>query len=111
MTQEDVLHILQEAGHIYTNVVSIVPKQLGSRKKITCFLLNTQDRYCVLFASEAKSRILKGEFDTLEKLSEKIVHLKNIALSEKIYMHKAPICSKALEYAQKLDWKVICVSV
>lgn len=109
MLKEEVFDVLQKNGFFYDTLESVSTKELKSRKKIECFFGLQKDEYFVLFCSTARSRVLKGEFEKLETLSTSMASLKNVKLQNKIYCSSAPFCSKALQYAQDLGWRVFHV--
>lgn len=109
MVEKRVYALLRDNGYVFDELQFIHVKELGSRKKIECFMGIKDDKYFALFFSVAKSRVLKGEFDKLEVLVAKMSSLKDVKIEDKFYFYGAPICSKALKYAQDLGWRVIHV--
>lgn len=109
MLKEEVCDVLQKNEFLYETFESVSIKELKSRKKIECFFGLYEDEYFALFYSTTKSRVLRGEFEKLETLSTSMANLKNVKLQNKIYCSSAPFCSKALQYAQDLGWRVFHV--
>lgn len=111
MLKEKISTILQENNYLYKSLEKVETKELGSRKKIDSFLGEGARGSFVLFYSATKSRVLKGDIDSLELLAHKLSSLKGVVLREKFYISCAPFCSKATQYALTLGWRVVHVSL
>lgn len=111
MLKKKIALILQVNNYLHDSLEQVDTKELGSRKKIDSFFGKNENEYFALFFSGTKSRVLKGEFDKLELLADKLSKLKSVVFGEKIYLSCAPFCSKATQYALNLGWRVIHVSL
>lgn len=87
----------------------VLLKDLGSRKKLKCFYLETTNGNTLLFCSLGKSRILKKEIDSLEELCSTFSEKFDKKYTKKLFLHTCPICSKALKFGQSIGWEIVHV--
>lgn len=91
------------------NLEEIPLSLIKSRKKVKCFYGLHENKQTIFFISNSKSRILKKEFIALNDLVKKLETLKKI--EHKVYFFVAPICSKALDFANEDGWEIKNVSM
>ena len=104
---KEVSEILVDSDILCPKLEPISPKELNSRKKISCFFGVNRDRYfCFIILVSKKSRVLKKEAMELEELWERAKTLKDTNIPNKTLLLKAPICSKALNLLEELGWRV-----
>ena len=85
----------------------IIPKEIGSRKKIEIYLgVNLKGFYCLIFKLKKKSRVLQKEAKELMLLHEKIETYKETKIVKKYIWIDAPLCSKAKVLLEENGWKV-----
>ena len=85
----------------------IIPKEIGSRKKIEIYLgVNLKGFYCLVFKLKKKSRVLQKEAKELMLLHEKIETYKETKIVKKYIWIDAPLCSKAKVLLEENGWKV-----
>lgn len=111
MKNNELILFLNKNGFNLSNWEEIPMKSLNSRKKMTCLFGLSNKKSIAIFANFGKSRVLKKDIEILQDLSKKLENLKHLDIENKIYILNAPICSKALLFAKKDNWKVLHVSL
>ncbi|HFU76229.1 MAG TPA: hypothetical protein ENK66_08295 [Arcobacter sp.] len=98
---------LQNNGITFETIVSIEPKQLGSRKKILildCIDIN-KDSYAIFF-TEQKSRFIQKTAQDIFALQTKLQEdTKNVYKNNIIFIN-APLCSKAKKLIEDNNWSL-----
>lgn len=85
----------------------ILPKEIGSRKKIEIYVgVNLKEFYCLVLKLKKKSRVLQKEAKELMLLHEKIESYKETKILKKYIWIDAPLCSKAKALLEEDAWKV-----
>jgi hypothetical protein len=85
----------------------IMPKELGSRKKVSLYLgLDLKGYYALVMEVEKKSRVLRKEAAELMLLHEKLEKYIDSKITKKYILIKAPLCSHAKAMLEENGWKV-----
>ena len=103
-----IVEYLQSKNLIFKSLKEIMPKELGSRKKIELYLgVDLKGYYTLVMKVEKKSRILRkevGEFILLHEKFEKYIDSK---ITKKYMIIKAPLCSQSKSFMlEECGWKV-----
>jgi hypothetical protein len=92
---------------IFKSLQEILPKELGSRKKVSLHLgVDLKGYYAVVMQLEKKSRILRKETGDLMALHEKLEKYVGSNITKKYILIKAPLCSHAKAMLEENGWKV-----
>lgn len=98
---------LNDKNIIFKSLREIMPKELGSRKKISLYLgVNLKGYYALVIQLEKKSRVLRKEAADLIGLHEKVEIYINSKVTKKYVIIKAPLCSHAKTMLEEHGWKV-----
>ena len=93
---KDIIDYLNKKNIICKRFKEILPKALGSRKKVDIFVgINLKGYYCSIFLIKKKSRILQKEVLELISLHEKLEIHEDTKIKKKYISIDAPLCSKA----------------
>lgn len=85
----------------------VLPKELGSRKKVALYVgVDLKGYYCLLMKLTKKSRVLRKEANDLMLLHEKMESYKDTKIMKKYLWIEAPLCSKAKALLEDNGWKV-----
>ena len=104
---KEIVEFLQQKNIIFKSFKEIVPKEIGSRKKVGLYIgVDLKGYYALVILLEKKSRVLQKEAKELMALHEKIeVHIES-KINKKYIIIKAPLCSKAKALLEESGWKV-----
>jgi len=92
---------------ICKSLETVLPKALGSRKKVELYVgVDLKGFYCLVIKLSKKSRVLRKEADELMQLHEKIETYKDTKILKKYIWIQAPLCSKAKALLEVNTWKV-----
>ncbi len=92
---------------IFKSLKEILPKELGSRKKVTLHLgVDLKGYYALVMELEKKSRVLRKEAADLMELHEKVEKYVGSKITKKYIVIKAPLCSHAKAMLDEHGWKV-----
>jgi hypothetical protein len=84
-----------------------MPKELGSRKKVSLNLgIDLKGYYALVMEVEKKSRVLRKEAGELMLLHEKLEQYVESKITKKYILIKAPLCSHAKAMLEENGWKV-----
>jgi hypothetical protein len=98
---------LNHKNIIFKSLQEIMPKELGSRKKISLYLgLDLKGYYSLVMEVEKKSRVLRKEAGELMLLHEKLEQYVDSKITKKYMIVKAPLCSHAKAMLEEHGWKV-----
>ncbi len=98
---------LNHKNMIFKSLKEILPKELGSRKKVSLYLgVDLKGYYALVMSLEKKSRVLRKEVEDLTGLHEKVEQYIDSKVSKKYIIIKAPLCSKAKAMLEEKGWKV-----
>ena len=104
---KEIVEYLQNKNLIFKSLKEIMPKELGSRKKVQLYLgIDLKDFYTLVMGIEKKSRILRKEVNELIDLHEKLEKYIDSKITKKYIIIKAPLCSKAKALLEDRGWKV-----
>ena len=107
MDMKEIVEYLHSKKLIFKSLKEIMPKELGSRKKVQLYIgINLKDYYALVMAVEKKSRILRKEANELMLLHEKLEKYIDSKITKKYIIIKAPLCSKAKVLLEEHGWKV-----
>lgn len=103
---KQIVEYLQEKNHIFKSLKEVMPKELGSRKKIRLYLgVDLKGYYTAIFYVQKKSRVLKKEVLEYQILHKKLEKYKETAIKKKYMLINAPLCSKAKIQLEMEGWK------
>jgi hypothetical protein len=98
---------LNQKGMIFKSLKEIMPKELGSRKKLSLYLgVDLKGYYALVMQLEKKSRVLRKEAGELMELHEKVEKHMDSRITKKYILIKAPLCSHAKAMLEENGWKV-----
>lgn len=98
---------LNQKGMIFKSLKEIMPKELGSRKKVSLHLgIDLKGYYALVMQLEKKSRVLRKEAAELIELHEKAEKHIDSKITKKYILIKAPLCSHAKAILEENGWKV-----
>jgi len=98
---------LNHKNIIFKSLQEIMPKELGSRKKVSLNLgIDLKGYYALVIEMEKKSRVLRKEANELMLLHEKLEQYIGSKITKKYMIVKAPLCSHAKAMLEENGWKV-----
>ena len=98
---------LNRKDMIFKSLKEVMPKELGSRKKVTLHLgIDLKGYYALVMQLEKKSRVLRKEAADLIELHEKVEKHIDSRITKKYILIKAPLCSQARAMLEENGWKV-----
>jgi len=98
---------LNHKNIIFKSLKEIMPKELGSRKKVSLYLgVNLKGYYALVMEVEKKSRVLRKEAAEFMHLHEKVEKYIDSKITKKYVLIKAPLCSHAKAMLEENGWKV-----
>jgi hypothetical protein len=98
---------LNHKNIIFKSLQEIMPKELGSRKKILLYLgIDLKGYYALVMEVEKKSRVLQKEAGELMLLHEKLEQYVESKITKKYILIRAPLCSHAKAMLEENGWKV-----
>jgi hypothetical protein len=98
---------LNHKNIIFKSLQEIMPKELGSRKKVSLYLgVDLKGYYALVMEVEKKSRVLRKEAGDLMLLHEKLEKYIGSNITKKYILIKAPLCSHAKGMLEENGWKV-----
>ena len=107
---KNIVEYLQTKNIIFKSLKEIIPKELGSRKKIHIYVgVDLKGYYTDVMVLEKKSRVLRKEASELMVLHEKLEKYIDSTIKKKYMIIKAPLCSKAKALLEESGWKVFDV--
>lgn len=102
-----IVEFLNHKNIIFKSFKEILPKALGSRKKVALYLgIDLKGYYALVMVLEKKSRVVRKEAEELIVLHEKVESYIESKVTKKYIMIKAPLCSKAKAMLEEKGWKV-----
>ncbi len=104
---KSIVDYLQQKNIIFKSFKEIMPKELGSRKKVQLFVgVDLKGYYALVMNLEKKSRVLRKEVGELMALHEKLERYIDSKIMKKYILIKAPLCSHAKAMLEENSWKV-----
>ena len=104
---KEIVEYLHSKNLIFKSLKEILPKEIGSRKKIALYLgVDLKAYYTLIMRIEKKSRIFQKEATELMALHEKVESYIGSKITKKFMIIKAPLCSKAKALLEENGWKV-----
>ena len=101
------VEFLNHKNIIFKSLQEIMPKELGSRKKVSLYLgIDLKGYYAFVMEVEKKSRVLRKEASELMLLHEKLEQYVDSKITKKYMIVKAPLCSHAKAMLEENGWKV-----
>ena len=98
---------LNHKNIIFKSLQEIMPKELGSRKKVSLYLgIDLKGYYALVMEVEKKSRVLRKEVGELMRLHEKLEQYVESKITKKYILIRAPLCSHAKAMLEENGWKV-----
>jgi len=98
---------LNHKNIIFKSLQEIMPKELGSRKKVSLYLgIDLKGYYALVMEVEKKSRVLRKEAGELMRLHEKLEQYVESKITKKYILIRAPLCSHAKAMLEENGWKV-----
>ena len=104
---KELVEKMAQKNLICKSLEEVLPKILGSRKKVGLFVgVDLKGYYCLLIKLTKKSRVLRKEAEELMLLHGKIENYKDTKILKKYLWVQAPLCSKAKVFLEDNGWKV-----
>lgn len=104
---KELVEYLNRKHLIFKSLKGIMPKELGSRKKVLLHLgVDLKGYYALVLQMEKKSRVLRKEAAELMLLHEKLERYIGSRVTKKYIIIKAPLCSHAKTMLEEQGWKV-----
>ncbi len=104
---KDLVEYLNHKNIIFKSLKEILPKELGSRKKVSLYVgIDLKGYYALVIQVEKKSRVLRKEAAEFLALHEKLEAYMDSKVTKKYIIIKAPLCSKAKALLEENGWKV-----
>ena len=104
---KEVVGFLQQKNIIFKSFKEIMPKEIGSRKRVSLYIgVDLKKYYALVMLLEKKSRVLQKEAKELMALHEKLEKHIDSKINKKYIIIKAPLCSKAKALLEENGWKV-----
>ena len=101
---------LQQKNIIFKSFKEVIPKKLGSRKKVEIYLgVDLKGYYTIVMYIEKKSRVLRKEVVEFMILHEKLECYIDSKIKKKYIIIDSPICSHAKKMLEDNSWKVFIV--
>ncbi|MBE0494932.1 MAG: hypothetical protein IBX45_00835 [Campylobacterales bacterium] len=102
-----VVDTLLSKGVVCRSLTPIPLKELGSRKRVECYLgVGLDSRYLCVWRREGKARVLGAEAVLFEELVMRLEALRNHRVLIKILLTDAPVCSKTEALMRKNGWRI-----
>jgi len=107
MCMKEVVEFLQQKNIIFKSFKEIMPKEIGTRKRVSLYIgVDLKKYYALVMLLEKKSRVLQKEAKELMALHEKLEKHIDSKINKKYIIIKAPLCSKAKSLLEENSWKV-----
>jgi activator of 2-hydroxyglutaryl-CoA dehydratase len=104
---KEIVEFLQQKNIIFKSFKEVIPKEIGSRKKVGLYVgVDLKSYYTLVMLLEKKSRVLQKEANELIVLHEKLEKHIDSKINKKYIIIKAPLCSKAKALLEENGWKV-----
>ncbi|PHS34419.1 MAG: hypothetical protein COA92_00550 [Sulfurovum sp.] len=104
---KSIVEFLQKKQIIFKSFKEVMPKELGSRKKVGIYVgVNLKGYYADVMWLEKKSRVLRKEVEELMLLHAKLETYIDSSIKKKYMIIKAPLCSKARALLEENTWTV-----
>ncbi len=104
---KEIVEFLQQKNIIFKSFKEIIPKEIGSRKKVGLYVgVDLKGYYTLVMQLEKKSRVLQKEVKELMTLHEKLEKYIESKINRKYIIIKAPLCSKAKALFETEGWIV-----
>jgi len=104
---KEIVEQMNTKNLVCKSLQNIIPKEIGSRKKIEIYLgVDLKEFYCLVLKLKKKSRVLQKEAKELMLLHEKIERYKDTKIMKKYIWIDAPLCSKAKALLEENGWRV-----
>ena len=104
---KEVVEFLQQKNIIFKSFKEIMPKEIGTRKRVSLYIgVDLKKYYALVMLLEKKSRVLQKEAKELMALHEKLEKHIDSKINKKYIIIKAPLCSKAKSLLEENSWKV-----
>ena len=104
---KETVEFLQQKNIIFKSLREIMPREIGSRKKIDLYIgVDLKGYYTLVMQIEKKSRILQKEARELMAMHTRIEDYIDSKIIKKYIIIKAPLCSKAKALLEENSWKV-----
>ena len=92
---------------LFKEIKEVVPKELGSRKKIAIFVATAVSKdYYAIFILDGKSRFIRKNAEDLIELCEKLANFEEHNFKKKELLISSPLCSKAKKFLKENKWSV-----
>ena len=101
------VEFLTQKNLIFKSFKEVLPKELGSRKKVQLFIgVNLESYYIFVMKVEKKSRVLSKEIEEFFALHEKLEKHIDSKIKKKYIIIESPLCSKAKKLLEEHQWRV-----
>jgi len=104
---KEIVEFLQQKNIIFKSFKEIVPKEIGSRKRVGLYVgVDLKGYYALVMVVEKKSRVLRKEVQELMVLHENLERYIDSKINKKYIIIKAPLCSYAKAMLEENGWRV-----
>ena len=104
----NIIDICRQHGKVFSRLSLVLPKELGSRKRVGLYLgVDLKKYYTMLIYISKKSRILRKETMELMELHSRLEKYNDSKIVKKCMIIDAPLCSKAKALMLDEGWDVI----
>ncbi len=104
---KEIVEYFQQKGILFKSLKAVLPKALGSRKKITIWVgVDLRGYYVSVMLLQKKSRVLRKEVEGLIALHTTLEHYVDSAIKRRHIIICAPLCSKAKALLQEHSWVI-----
>lgn len=104
---KEIVEYLNNKNIMCKSLQTVLPKVLGSRKKVDLYVgVNLKDYYCLIMKLKKKSRVLRKEVYELIELHERIEKYMDTKIKKKYIIIEAPLCTHAKAMLEEYGWMV-----
>jgi len=104
---KEIVDYLNKKNIICKNLKPILPKELGSRKRVEIYIgVNLKGYYCSVFVIKKRSRIVRKEAFEIIGLHEKLEEYMDTKVFKRYIYIDAPLCSHAKSIMIESGWTI-----
>jgi hypothetical protein len=102
-----IVEYLEKKNLIFKTLKPILPKELGSRKRVGIYLgVDLDGYYAIILQLEKRSRVVQKEAQELMVLNQQLMQVIDSNIPKKYITIQAPLCSKAKALFESQSWVV-----
>ena len=104
---KQIVEYLANKNHHFKRFDEVLPKQLGSRKKIKIYdATHIDNDFYAIFIIDSKTRFITSHAKSLEELYDKLKLYKEHNYKKKILIITSAVCSKSMNYLRSSGWMI-----